>query len=74
MEVDEELFSDPLEEEDNSCDEIKDVNKDTQFPVHHTATSCFPMETATFFTSTYPSSSHCQLHLGKAYTMCCLRV
>ena len=40
----------------------------------HTATSCFPMETATFFTSTYPSSSHCQLHLGKAYTMCYLHV
>ena len=34
MEVDEELFSDPLEEEDNSCDENKDVNRDTQFPVH----------------------------------------
>ena len=43
MEVDEELFSDPLEEEDNSCDEIKDVNKDTQFPVHHTVTQLPPV-------------------------------
>ena len=43
MEVDEELFSDPLEEEDNSCDEIKDVNKDTQFPVHHSVTQLPPL-------------------------------
>ena len=43
MEVDEELFSDPLEEEDNSCDEIKDVNKDTQFPVHHSVTQLPPV-------------------------------
>ena len=34
MEVDEELFSDPLEEEDDSGDEIKDLNKDTQFLSH----------------------------------------
>ena len=46
MEVDEELFSDPLEEEDNSCDEIKHVNKDTQFPVHHTVTQLPPVSTA----------------------------
>ena len=43
MEVDEELFSDPLEEEDNSCDEIKDVKKDTQFPVHHSVTQLPPL-------------------------------
>ena len=43
MEVDEELFSDPLEEEDNSCDEIKDVNKDTQFPVRHSVTQLPPL-------------------------------
>ena len=34
MEVDEELFTDPLEEEDDSGDEIKDVNKDVQFLPH----------------------------------------
>ena len=34
MEVDEELFTDPLEEEDDSGDEIKDVNKDAQFLPH----------------------------------------
>ena len=43
MEVDEELFSYPLEEEDNSCDEIKDVNKDTQFPVRHSVTQLPPL-------------------------------
>ena len=47
MEVDEELFSDPLEEKDNSCDEIKGtripVNKDTKFPVHHTVTQLPPV-------------------------------
>ena len=34
MEVHEELFSDPLEEEDDSSDEIEKVNKDTQFLPH----------------------------------------
>ena len=34
MEVDEELFTDPLEEEDDSGYEIKDVNKDAQFLPH----------------------------------------
>ena len=34
MEIDEDLFSDPLEEEDDSSDEIEKVNKDTQFLPH----------------------------------------
>ena len=34
MEVNEELFSDPLDEEDDSGDEIEEVNKDAQFQPH----------------------------------------
>ena len=56
MEVDEELFSDPLEEEDNSCDEIKDVNK--EFPVHHAVTQLPPVVPWRRPPSSPPPTSH----------------